>query len=59
MKQRDTVIANWRSRTSDYLARDTDIFEAVLSFYEEVRLAAAQPAESPPPIKQHSSTAGQ
>jgi hypothetical protein len=59
-KQRDTVIANWRSRTSAHIARDTDTYEAVLSFYEEVRLAlaAAQPAELPARIKQHSSTAG-
>lgn len=59
-KQRDTVIANWRSRTPDHMARSTDAYEAVLSFYEEVRLAlaAAGPAESPAPIKRHSSTAG-
>lgn len=58
-KQRDTITATWRSRTPNPLARDTDNYEAVLSFYEEVRqaLAAAQPAESPAPITQHSSTA--
>jgi hypothetical protein len=58
-KHRDTITANWRSRPK-HLARDTDIYEAVLSFYEEVRqtLATAQPAESPPLIDQRSSIAG-
>jgi hypothetical protein len=60
MKQRDTVIAHWRSRGPERLARDTHLYEAVLSFYEEVRqaLAAAQPAESPAPVEQHSFKAG-
>jgi hypothetical protein len=59
-KQQEPIIANWRSRTPHRLARDTDLYEAVQSFYEEVRqaLAAAQPAESLAPIEQHSSTAG-
>jgi len=60
-QQHETIIANWRSRTRARLARDTDFYEAVLSFYEEVgqAVAAAQPAESPAPIEQHSSPAGQ
>ena len=59
-KQRDTIIANWRSRTPGRLARDSKIYETVLSFYEEVRLAlaAVPPAESRAPIEQHSSKAG-
>lgn len=59
-KQRDTVTAHWRSRTSGHPARDADIYATVLSFYEEVRhaLAAAQPTKSLATIEQHSSTAG-